>query len=75
MSCCAAMQAPTPGGQPAGGQAAGGGVLDTCGDALLVQLPLDCPPLAARLFTECTRRDPAQRPSATEIVAWLRGGG
>lgn len=67
-----AMQAPAP--AAAAGPGGHGRILDTCGDTLLVELPLDCPPVAARIFRECTRPDPAQRPSANEIVAWLRGG-
>lgn len=37
-----------------------------------LQLPPDAPPVAARLFWECTEMDPEARPTAAKIVEILR---
>ncbi|KAK9807719.1 hypothetical protein WJX72_007116 [[Myrmecia] bisecta] len=37
-----------------------------------LELPATCPPIAARIFVECTRMDPDARPTAQQIVEWLR---
>ena len=37
-----------------------------------LQLPAGCPPVAARIFTECTHTEPDCRPSAQQVVEWLR---
>ena len=39
-----------------------------------LKLPEMCPPVAARIFFECTKLDPAARCSALDIVHWLREG-
>ena len=38
----------------------------------MLRLPPMCPPVAARIFFECTKLDPEQRCSALDIVHWLR---
>ena len=38
----------------------------------LLKFPPMCPPVAARIFFACTQLQPAQRPSALDIVQWLR---
>lgn len=40
----------------------------------MLKLPEMCPPVAARIFFECTKLDPAARCSALDIVHWLREG-
>ena len=40
----------------------------------LLKLPSMCPPVAARIFYEATKLQPSARPSALEIVNWLREG-
>eukprot|EP00891_Asterochloris_glomerata_P003410 jgi/Astpho2/3410/e_gw1.00054.45.1_t len=42
------------------------------GSSSTLQLPAVCPPIAARLFLECTRSEPELRPTAMQIVEWLR---
>lgn len=42
------------------------------GTAKSLQLPVDCPPVAARIFSECTHTEPDCRPSAQQVVEWLR---
>ncbi|KAL3155148.1 hypothetical protein ABBQ38_011204 [Trebouxia sp. C0009 RCD-2024] len=42
------------------------------GTSKSLQLPADCPPVAARIFTECTHTEPDCRPSAQRVVEWLR---
>lgn len=37
-----------------------------------LKLPDMCPPVAARIFFECTKLKPKDRPTALEIVTWLR---
>lgn len=37
-------------------------------------LPSQCPPVALRVFRECTKSDPDDRPSSQDIVEWLRHG-
>ena len=40
----------------------------------VLKLPAMCPPMAARIFFECTKMQPSARPSALDIVHWLREG-
>ncbi len=40
--------------------------------ALLMELPPGCPRVAAHIFQQCTQLDPSQRPSAAQLVEWLR---
>ncbi|KAK9863425.1 hypothetical protein WJX84_000788 [Apatococcus fuscideae] len=42
------------------------------GDAKVLDLPSVCPPVAARIFNECTKMHPDARPSAQTVVEWLR---
>ena len=42
------------------------------GDAKCLELPSVCPPVAARIFTECTKMHPEARPTAQTVVEWLR---
>lgn len=38
----------------------------------IMELPADCPSQTAQLFDACTQLDPRQRPSAAQIVEYLR---
>ena len=38
----------------------------------LLKLPSVCPAVAARIFYACTQQQPEQRPSALDVVNWLR---
>ena len=38
----------------------------------LLRLPRLCPAVAARIFYACTQMNPEERPSALDIVNWLR---
>ena len=40
----------------------------------VLKLPAMCPPMAARIFFECTKMQPNTRPTALDIVHWLREG-
>ncbi|KAK9805390.1 hypothetical protein WJX73_010301 [Symbiochloris irregularis] len=42
--------------------------------SITLKLPPVCPPVAARIFYETTKLQPSARPSAMEIVKWLREG-
>lgn len=37
-----------------------------------LQMPPDAPSVAKRIFEACTQMDPQERPSCSQIVAWLR---
>jgi len=40
--------------------------------AQALRLPSDAPPVAVKLFKDCTRMDPEARPTAAQIVEILR---
>lgn len=42
--------------------------------SITLKLPPVCPPVAARIFYETTKLQPSARPSAMDIVKWLREG-
>jgi hypothetical protein len=37
-----------------------------------LSLPARCPAIARRIFTACTQMDPEKRPTAHQLVEWLR---
>jgi hypothetical protein len=37
-------------------------------------MPSKCPPVARKVFQACTNSDPDQRPTAQQLVQWLREG-
>jgi serine/threonine protein kinase len=37
-----------------------------------LSLPARCPAIARRIFTACTQMDPEKRPTAFQLVEWLR---
>ena len=41
-------------------------------NATAIKLPANAPPVAAQIFRECTKLNAAERPSAMDIVQWLR---
>ena len=40
--------------------------------ARLLEVGPDAPPIAAHIFRACTALDPEHRPSAAQVVQWLR---
>jgi hypothetical protein len=38
----------------------------------VMQLPTRAPPVARRIWAGCTMMDPDKRPTAQQIVEWLR---
>lgn len=60
---------------PAPAVAAGGGEAGEGEAARVVVMPGDAPPVAARIFAACTQLEPGLRPSAQQVVEWLRAEG
>lgn len=40
--------------------------------AAVLEMPVGAPPIAAHIFQACTQLDPGARPSAQQVVEWLR---
>jgi serine/threonine protein kinase len=38
----------------------------------LMKLPANCPAVVLKVFTECTKMEPDERPTSQDIVEWLR---
>lgn len=38
----------------------------------MMKLPSNCPAVVQRVFAECTRMEPDERPTSQDIVEWLR---